>query len=254
MRAYLQRSIIYLLTCFTLFSFLFIERATALKFSNQFIEFELPSNWNCALEGAEWVCQSTNDQKKRDAIVVLAAKLKGDQDSLEQYQTYLSKARNFTAPNTKATLSKPKYSKLIEINGQPWVDSLHLESELPNFYTRYLATVKQDIGVLVTYSIYHTKYQEYLGQFDSMVKSLKVFRKSGGVNTNVAQNLFNQAPVPSTFTGQNTFPDQPAQTTETAAAPPAATSDGGMDPMLLLIIGGVAVVGFIIYKKKKSAG
>lgn len=254
MQGYLQRYIFHLFTCVTLFSFLFIEHASALKFSNQFIEFELPSNWNCALEGAEWVCQSTNEQKKRDAIVVLAAKLKGDQDSLEQYQTYLSKARSYTAPNAKATSSKPKYSKLIEINGQPWVDSLHLESELPNFYTRYLATVKQDIGVLVTYSIYQTKYQEYLGQFDSMVKSLKVFRRAGGVNTNVAQNLFNQAPVPSAFTAQNTFPDQPAQTTESAAPQATTASDSGMDPMLLLILGGAAVVGFIIYKKKKSSG
>lgn len=227
--------------------------AFALKFTNQFIEFELPLQWNCALEGAEWVCQNTTEQKKRDAIIVLAAKLKGDQDTLDQYQEFLNKPRNFTAPNNKPTVSKPKYAKVIQVNGQPWVDSIHLESELPNFYTRYLATVIKDIAVLVTYSIYQTKYQDYLNEFDNMIKSMKVFRRAGGVNTNLAQNLFNQAQVPGSFTAQNVFPDQaatPAADSGEAKRKPA--SDQGDDYMLYLIVGGIAIVGFIIYKKRKG--
>ena len=42
----------------------------AAKFANQFTEFELPPQWNCTLEGAEWVCQNTNEAKKKDAIIV----------------------------------------------------------------------------------------------------------------------------------------------------------------------------------------
>lgn len=45
----------------------------AAKWSNQFVEFEMPPQWSCSLEGAEWVCQSMNEEKKRDAIIVLAA-------------------------------------------------------------------------------------------------------------------------------------------------------------------------------------
>src|SRR4051794_37850833 len=62
--------------------------AHASKFANQFIEFELPPQWQCNLEGSEWVCQSTDEAKKRDAIIILAAKLKSDQDSLDQYEAY----------------------------------------------------------------------------------------------------------------------------------------------------------------------
>ena len=57
--------------------------ARASLFANQFIEFELPPMWQCNLEGAEWVCQSGDDAKKRDAIIVLAAKLKGEQEQVE---------------------------------------------------------------------------------------------------------------------------------------------------------------------------
>ncbi len=53
---------------------LFSTPSYAAKFANQFAEFELPPQWQCSLEGAEWVCQSTNEAKKRDAIIVLAAK------------------------------------------------------------------------------------------------------------------------------------------------------------------------------------
>lgn len=226
--------------------------AHALKFANQFVEFELPSaKWNCALEGAEWVCQSTDDQRKRDAIVVLAAKLKGDQDTLDKYQEYLTKPRTFSGPTGQPVASKPKYARVSQVNGHPWVDSLHLESEIPGFFTRYLGTVKEDIGVLVTYSINKNKYQEYLTQFDDMVKSLKVFRKKGGINTGVAQNIFDQAKLPGSFTAQSAFPEQ-----EQAPAEPAKTAKpkGEDDNMMLLLLVGAAVVGFLIWKKKRGGG
>src|SRR4051812_14165536 len=145
--------------------FLAAPSAQAAKFANQFIEFELPPQWQCALEGSEWVCQNTNDPKKRDAIIVLAAKLKGDQDSLDQYMTYLKQPKSYSSVQGKPIKSDPKYAKTTTINDQTWVDALHLESEIPGFYTRYLATVKQDIGVLVTYSINKSKYSQYLSDF-----------------------------------------------------------------------------------------
>jgi hypothetical protein len=224
--------------------------AFALKFANQFVEFELPNKWNCALEGAEWVCQSTDETKKRDAIIVLAAKLKGEQDSLDKYQEYLTKPRSFKGPDGKPVTSDAKYAKLNTINGHPWVDSMHMASEIPNFYTRYLATVKQDIGVLVTYSINKNKYQEYLTQFEDMVKSLKVFRKSGGILANSNQSIFQQATLPGSFTQQTVFPEQQAALPTDAKK----TAKKGDDTLNLIILGGVAVVAFIIWRKKKASG
>src|SRR3954452_11070741 len=90
--------------------------AHAAKFANQFTEFELPPQWQCNLEGAEWVCQSSNEAKKRDAIIVLAAKLKGDQDSLDQYVTYLKAGKTFSSVQGKPVKSDPKYAKTININ------------------------------------------------------------------------------------------------------------------------------------------
>jgi hypothetical protein len=221
----------------------------AAKFANQFTEFELPPQWQCNLEGAEWVCQSTNETKKRDAIIVLAAKLKGDQDSLDQYLTYLKAAKTYTSVTGKPVKSDPKYAKTANINGHAWVDALHLESEIPGFYTRYLATVKQDIGVLVTYSINKNKYQQYLEDFETMVKTLKVFRKAGGINVAPqSSNLFQNAQIPTNIGTETVFPG--AQVQGGAEAKPTAPKQKLPIPLILI---GVAVLGFIIWKRRQNS-
>ncbi|MFZ9595480.1 MAG: hypothetical protein ACO3A2_05320 [Bdellovibrionia bacterium] len=228
----------------------------AAKFANQFTEFELPPQWQCNLEGAEWVCQSTNESKKKEAIIVLAAKLKGDQDSLDQYLNYLQSAKNFTSVQGKPVKSDPKYAKTINLNSQPWVDSLHLESEIPGFYTRYLATVKQDIGILVTYSISKAKYQDYLNDFENMVKTLKAFRKTGGINVGAQSgNLFQNTQIPTTLSGDSIFPGTqiqggaPAQ--EIAQPQPKPKDSLPLPlPVFILIVLGVGVL--LVIKKKQN--
>ena len=61
----------------TLAMVLLMPAAFARKFTSQYCEFELPSGWDCALEGTEWVCQSSNKDRKKEAIIILAAKIRG---------------------------------------------------------------------------------------------------------------------------------------------------------------------------------
>lgn len=185
----------------------FISQAHAAKFANQFVEFELPTEWVCLLEGAEWVCQNQKDAtKKKEAIIILAAKIQGDQDSLDQYQAYLKNPKAYTTPQGKPVNSQVKYAQNKTILDHPWVDSLHLESEIPGFYTRYLATVKDGIGVLVTYSINRNKYQDYSPIFEELVKTLKVFRREGGLNAAPAESdLFKNAKIPSGMSNDTVF-------------------------------------------------
>jgi LPXTG-motif cell wall-anchored protein len=222
----------------------------ASKFANQFIEFELPPQWQCNLEGAEWVCQSSDASKKKDAIIVLAAKLKGDQDSLDQYLTYLKAAKSWTSVQGRAVKSDPKYAKTENINGDAWVDALHLESEIPGFYTRYLATVKQDIGVLVTYSINKAKYQQYLGDFENMVKTLKVFRKPGLNAAPANSDAFRNIQMPNNVSNDAIFPNANVQ--GGADSLPQTPKQQGIPMALILVI--AAAVGYIIWRKRQNRG
>lgn len=161
----------------TLLFFTLVFQAEAKRFTSQYCEFELPPGWECALEGTEWVCQSTNKDRKKEAIIILAAKIRGRQDSLAQYQAYLKKAKTFTLPGGKTQVSEGKYTKMNKINNQTWVDSLHMASEVPGFYTRYMATVKEDLGIAVTFSVAKDHYEAYQNLFEKIIQTLKVFRQ-----------------------------------------------------------------------------
>jgi len=228
-----------------------INSAWAAKWANQFTEFELPPSWACNLEGAEWVCQNTDEAKKKEAIIVLAAKLKGDQDSLDQYLAYLKAAKSYTSVAGKPMKSEPKFAKTVNLNGQPWVDALHMESEIPGFYTRYLATIKDDIGVLVTYSIAKNKYPEYQKEFDNLIRTLKVFRKSGGINVAPSNTNLMNTQIPQTVSEGTVFPGglNVQGGSDQRAAPKTAS---GNDDLFLYGIIAVAAIGLIIFKKKRG--
>ena len=155
----------------------FCQLVEAKKFATKYCEFELPPGWECVLEGLEWVCQSSSKERKKEAIIILAAKLRGSQDSLDQYQAYLKKSKAFKIPGRKTQVSEPKYASMKIINRHQWIDALHLASEVPGFYTRYLATVKEDLGIAVTFSVSRVHYASYQSVFDRMVSTLRVFRQ-----------------------------------------------------------------------------
>ncbi|HEY0480546.1 MAG TPA: hypothetical protein VGD37_23680 [Kofleriaceae bacterium] len=147
-------------------------------FKNQFIEFETPERWSCALEGTEYVCQDTRPEFQREAIIVLAAKLRGEQDSLTAYRDYLSRPREFKAPNGKRITSRPLKVSSVVINGLTWITSIHEESEIPGFRTHYFATVRDPIAVLVTFSIRTSRYGAVMPKFETMISTLKIkYRK-----------------------------------------------------------------------------
>lgn len=161
----------------------FSIKAEAKTFASQFCEFELPTGWDCALEGTEWVCQSDDKDRKKEAIIILAAKYRSEQDSLDQYQAYLKQAKSFTLPGGKTQISEAKSVAVKTINNQRWVDALHLASEVPGFYTRYLATVKDNLGIAVTFSVAKDHYDAYLDIFEKIIATLRVFDQkvaSGG--------------------------------------------------------------------------
>lgn len=219
----------------------------AKTFTSQFSEFELPNGWECALEGSEWVCQSENKDRKKEAIIILAAKYRGEQDSLDQYQAYLKAPKTFSLPGGKTQVSEAKSVTVREINGQRWVDSLHLASEVPGFYTRYLATVKDTLGIAITFSVAKDHYDSYQDIFEKIIATLKVFDQkaaSGGTwkPKGKEDNLI----------GEGTYiPDQGNNQDISVQKKGKSSGEGDDSTTLFLIIGGV-VVAFIVLRMRKK--
>ena len=236
-----------------------VPRAEAKLFANNFIEFQLPEKWECKLDGSEWVCQSTDEQKKRDAIIVLAAKIKKEgMDELPVYREHLEKKQVYPAPNGQKVVSEPRYVKELQLSNKVWIDSLHLQSEIPDFFTRYLATVEADLGILVTFSVRKDKYTEYAKDIEEMVKSLRAFRKPGPINTTTddfkPEEGVEDAGIPTDILTPKNCPPGEGYNKATGLCQKLKKKDSGDDEMmamlaLLLVLGGA--VGFIIWKKKQ---
>lgn len=219
----------------------------AKTFSSQFSEFELPSGWNCALEGSEWVCQSDDKDRKKEAIIILAAKFRGEQDSLDLYQAYLKQSKSFALPGGKTQVSEARSVVVREINGQRWVDALHLASEVPGFYTRYLATVKDTLGIAVTFSIAKDHYDAYQDIFEKVIATLRVFDQKGAKDANWVKKNTNEELVDGTaIVGEvNINPDIGKQNK-------GKTDDSNSTNESILLIVGISAVGFIVLKMRKK--
>lgn len=235
-------------TLLTTLGFVLISQsAMAKRFANQYTEFELPPGWQCAIEGSEWVCQSENADRKKEAIIILAAKIRGEQDSLDQYQAYLKKGKTYQLPGGKTQNSEAKYAKISNINSQQWVDALHLASEVPGFYTRYLATVKEDLGVAVTFSVTKDMYSAYQGIFDNIVASLRVFRQKKQNLAGLRMGNKDDANFDDT-----TFIPNNENFDIGSAKKKKADGSGSGDGDLMIYGLVAAVAGFVILKKLKK--
>lgn len=220
----------------------------AKRFSSRYCEFELPPGWECALENSEYVCQSENADRKKESIIILAAKIRGEQDSLDEYMAYLKKTKEYTLPGGRKQVSEPKSVKLSRINDQQWVDALHLASEVPGFYTRYLATVKEDLGVALTFSVSKDLYTTYQPIIDKLVSTLRVFRQKKAEMADLRSGKTEDPNFADTTFNPNSAMDLQANKTQKRG------NDGGDDDGMTLILLLAAVVGIVLFvlKKKKK--
>jgi len=147
--------------------------------------------------------------------------------------------------------SKVKSLKLRKINGVDWIDSLKLGSEVKTYYTRYTATVKDSLGILVTFSAHKDHFSKYSGDFIKAVQSLKVIAPKElsqlGGNfklRNKSANIFTAASI-------NSMPDGISAdlvANESESGLMGALGKKGLIGILLLLI--VALGAFIYLKSR----
>ncbi|UYL09725.1 hypothetical protein B9G69_003945 [Bdellovibrio sp. SKB1291214] len=178
--------------------------ANAKVFRNAYISFELPDTWKCNLEQTEWVCRSEQNKESKEAIIILTAKEIGPTDTFQLYQAHLDSPISVMSKGGALTSKVVYKSKQETINDQPWVDALHMNSEVPNYFTRYVATIKNKIAILVTFSAHKQYYTKYSQDFFKAVMSMRVIAAPnlgarpelgvGGAGGMIGSNIQNAMP------------------------------------------------------------
>lgn len=227
---------------------LICNAAHAKRFRNAYVSFELPPNWNCKLEGSEWVCENDFSAKTKEAIIILTAKEVGPTDTLPAYLAHLQTPRTLSGKGGAPSRSQIIHVKERMIANQMWIDGMHLGSEVGPYFTRYLATIKDRIAILVTFSAHKQHYTKYSGDFIRAVESLRVVATKdtlgdrGNTNSQAGRETIG-API-----GQNipTF----SETDGLPSEPGGGILGKYFNYMLLAIIAGV--VGFFLFMKNNK--
>ncbi len=244
--------------CFFGFSFIFIQPSQAKLFKNSYIQFQLPRKWACSLNHMVWVCRykvsapckksprksicKKQVKKSKEAVVVFTAKEAGEVDSLKSYFEVLKEARKVKKSSGQSSQSKVVHTKTVNIKGHKWVDGMHLGSEIPHYYTRYLATIKGNIAVLVTFSAHKLFYTGYSNQFFRAINSLDITtsRASGIRKNELGQKIFSRPfDIPDEiFNSENFQGDE--------------DSRGGGDTFLFVLAVIMVLVGIYVWIKSKD--
>jgi hypothetical protein len=164
--------------------------AFALK--TAYVSFDHPEGWRCELSQGVWICQSTLEGERRESVVLSIATMATEWDTTDNYLEYLKKPRTITDDQGKPVESKVTYARKRDINGVIWVDSLQVNSELPGFWSRYVATVHNKLAILITYVVSQEQYNRLAPQFERMVASL---RPNAEFDLNIASKQ-GEAPLP----------------------------------------------------------
>ncbi len=221
--------------------------AEATLFRSSYVSFELPAKWDCKLEQTEHVCHASSAPGKQEAVIVLTAKEKGPSDSLSAYEAHLKAPRIIPDESGKAIQSKIIHVKKYLLNGHEWVDGFHENSEVFNYYTRYLATVKDHLGILVTFSAHKKNYSRYSQDFAKAITSLRVL--------SVASSM--AAPPPPIPTagggGGGTLGSGLTGISEPEPIEAEPQTEGGSGTTFMaLVLLILAIVGYLMLKKNKK--
>ena len=231
--------------------FVFCGSAHAKLFRNAYVSFDLPPNWNCKLEGSEWVCENDFAAKTKEAIIILTAKEVGAADTLPSYLAHLQVPRNLPGRNGQPIKSQIINVKERMITNFMWIDGLQLGSEVGPYFTRYLATIKDRIAILVTFSAHKEHYTKYSGDFIKAIESLRVVATKDTLASH--QGSLAGAAGGATDAGQlgGALPGGGDMALPLEAAP--GTAKGGLGQVLGFAFICLAIGVYVFLRKKKSA-
>lgn len=161
--------------------------ASAKTFQTSYLSMTIPDPWSCAQSGNAWVCLSNEAAHSKEAVIVLSAKVAAPEDNLANFASQFKRSKTLTSSGA------PIESKVISVQTRnlaatQWVQGQQLGSEIPDFYTLYIATVKDRISIQVSFSAEKSKYPIYSPVFERVLNSIKL------LNMPKVQNL-NQTPT-----------------------------------------------------------
>lgn len=145
-------------------------------FENEYIRAEIPEKWECQRQNNDWACWETNKVSlgEASAAIVVSAKAIGPNESLEYFEEMLSEPRAPIQGYEPDSLSEVLDVRKRNINTQWWVEAVHYNSEIQDYLTHYLVTVRQGLVILTSFSVHENKYEFFIEDIERYSESLEI--------------------------------------------------------------------------------
>jgi hypothetical protein len=221
----------------------------AKQISTPFLNFQISNRWDCQFQDPlAYVCRLQQNQPVQDALIIVSAKEAGPEDNFNSFQKYLGMPKPLQAKGATPSISKVQYVKILDIHKQKWTEGLHLNSEIEGYSTRYLATVKGKLSVLVTLSAAQNHWKFFEQDFKMAVQTLQLTN-----NPIIFSDPYRL--------GRNQNMQNPQQKQLASTSPPAAKASRKQASVqvertssppnyALMGIAALAVLGLVIYAVK----
>lgn len=244
----------FILRGFLLFFCVFSIHAQAKLFQNTYISFEIPEEWECKSFGTDWVCHSKLKGKNVEALITSTAKIAGPNDTLDAYKSYLERPKSWFNLKKEQIVSEAwKAPKKAFINKFPWIDSIHKNSEIKSYISRYVVTVccqntSSKLGILVVLSAHQNHYTKYSADFIKTVNSLRVMDIEKAISEVRAAQAAGAGSGMSSYMDSLFADDSEADLEGSQAGKILGMSPLQLGTLALLALGGLAY--FMIKRKK----
>lgn len=142
-----------------------------------FFELPIPKEWDCDVTSTEIECRPVGEAGKT-TIIIATAKYRGPMDTFEAYRTHLNTPQ-LIDQGGKAVPSRPVYVRDTILGGRIWIDGRHEASEVPNYDTRYMATITSRLAILATYSIHKNHFDDFERILNHSFERMDIFEPPG---------------------------------------------------------------------------
>ncbi len=149
--------------------------AQAMELNTDQISVQFPPSWSCDLDGSSFLCSDKSEGRQKSAVVLIHQKIAGPAENMDLFRTQLKAPKSPKGKDGTPVLSRLVSFQDRSIQGQTWVEALHFEGELPEFFTYYLATRKGNHAFLVTLSAHQSQWEKYRPVFEKIIDSMQVF-------------------------------------------------------------------------------
>jgi hypothetical protein len=130
--------------------------------------------WQCDVDSGDYVCNAPG-LPPSPGIAVIAIKKNDKADTLAGFEAHLSEPQTLTDSTGEITKSSVSYVRRVHLGNTDWVESLHVDSEIPNYNTYYLATPLAGqsfhFAILITMSAAKDFTDTYIGQWRNIVSA-----------------------------------------------------------------------------------